>query len=152
MKPWCEFYVRHGKLFGFLYCAVPVLIWFGITFTTVPFRSVYLLRLVLSLVIGGYFAARANEFGLELWLLKHRSAAGPATVADGAAIGAGIALGCCLFPPLTALIASHHLEDAKSFVILCWLVAVAIGGINGCLLAAVGRRHLPAGGAPESKA
>ena len=145
MKKLCEWYIRRIRIIGFLYCAAPTLVWFAILFATSAFREVYLLRLGLALVAGGALAAWVNQFGVSLWLAKHRSAEGPATVLDGALIGVGTGWGSALVPPLTTLISSTDLEYAKTFIIASWLAAAALGLIFGAVLASVGRRQLDRG-------
>jgi len=142
MRRLCEWYVRRVPIIGFLYCAVPTLIWFGGLFATVEFRRVYLARLAISLVVGGAVAAWVNRFGVSLWVIKHRSKAGPATVLDGALIGVATGWASALVPPLTALIATQHPGLAKLFIIAAWLAAAALGALVGAILAAVGRAHL----------
>jgi MFS family permease len=139
----CGFYIRRVKVIGVCYCAVPTLVWFGLVMAMVPFRPVYALRLALSLAVGGWIGARLNHLGLSLWLTKHNSQDGPGTVADGALIGAAVGIGTALVPPLTSLIRTHHLEEAKSFIIWAYLAAVLLGALVGGALAAVGRRHMP---------
>jgi hypothetical protein len=117
----------------------------------VSFREVYLLRLVLSLLLGGWIAARINDYGVRLWLIKHRSQEGPATVIDGILMGAGVGMGTTFLPPLTLLIATHHPEEAKLFIILSWVAGIVFGGVIGGLLAFIGRKYLPrATGAREA--
>ncbi len=142
MRRLCQLYIRRVKVIGVLYCAVPTLVWFLAVVATVPFRSVYVLRMGLSLVVGGCIGAQLNRFGLSLWLTKHRSQDGPATVADGALIGAGIGVGTSFLPPLTSLIGTHHLEAAKWFIICSWIAAAVAGALIGSVLAVVGRRHI----------
>lgn len=142
MKRLCDFYIRHPRLIGAAYCAVPVLIWYAILLSTNPFRGVYVLRLILSLAVGIPIAAYVNDFGLRLWLLKHRSAEGPGTVLDGFLIGAGVGMAAVLIPPLFSLIATHHLEQAKWVIIGCWLAGVFVGGAIGSVLASVGRQYV----------
>jgi MFS family permease len=142
MERLCEFYIRRVRLIGALYCAVPTVVWFAAVFAMVPFRGVYVLRLVLSLAVGGWIGAYLNQFGLSLWLTKHRSHDGPGTIADGALTGAGVGIGTALLPPLTSLISTHHLEEAKSFIICAWLAAVLLGALIGGGLAAIGRKHI----------
>ncbi len=145
MRRLCQLYIRRVKVIGMLYCTVPALVWFLAVVATVPFRSVYVLRLGLSLVIGGWIGAELNRFGLLLWLTKHRSQDGPATVADGALIGAGGGLGTALLPPLTSLISTHHLEAAKWFIICSWIAATLVGALIGSGLAVIGRRYIERG-------
>jgi hypothetical protein len=148
MKRFCDSYIRWVGVIGALYCAIPTVIWFGGMFLTIPFRSVYVLRLLLSLILGTPLASFANSIGLRFWLTKHRSAEGPATVLDGALIGAACGMATALLPPLTSLLASHHLEEAKTFIISAWLAAMGIGAVLGGTLASVGRKHL----APRTRA
>ena len=142
MKRLCDLYIRRVTVIGALYCIIPTLVWFLIMFAQVAFRQVYLVRLVLSLVVGGAFAALVNRYGLSLWLAKHRSKDGPATVADGMLIGAAVGLGTALVPPLTGLIRSNHIEMAKTFIICAWLLAAVIGAIIGGILASIGVNHV----------
>ena len=97
---------------------------------------------VLSLVLGGLSGAWVNRLGLALWLAKHRSSAGPATVLEGMLVGASVGMGGALLPPLTSLIATNHLDQAKTFIIGVWLCAIVLGAGIGALLAVVGRRYI----------
>ncbi|MCY3024397.1 MAG: hypothetical protein NTW87_35940 [Planctomycetota bacterium] len=142
-RPWqglCDGYIRRAGLIGALYGIVPVVLWFGATFVVLPFREVYVLRFVLALVTSGVAGAVLNRFGLNLWLIKHRSPAGPATVFDGALIGGAIGAGIALLPPLTSLISSNHLEEAKSCIIGAWLLSAVLGCVIGGTLAVMGRQ------------
>lgn len=151
MKRLCDGYIRRVSTIGALYCAVPVIVWFAGMFAVIPFRSVYVLRLVLSLALGVPLAAYANRLGLQFWLTKHRSAEGPATVLDGVLVGLACGMGTALVPPLTSLIASHHWEEAKTCIIVMWLVAMAVGGVFGGTWASIGRRLLPSGNASAGR-
>ncbi len=142
MKDLCEMYIRRTKVFGALYSIVPTVVWFAVMMAYVPFRTVYLLRLVLALGVGGYVGARANDYGVRMWLLKHRSKEGPASVCDGALIGAAVGTAIVLLPPLTSLIATNHPEEAKAFIICSWLVGIAFGALLGAVLASIGIKHL----------
>jgi hypothetical protein len=99
MKRLCDFYIRWVATIGALYCIVPTLIWFAVLFLSVPFRSVYVLRLILAVGIGGPLAGFSNRAGLRFWLIKHGSSDGPATVLDGILIGAACGMGTVLVPP-----------------------------------------------------
>jgi hypothetical protein len=77
MKRITDFYIKHAELIGALYCAVPVVLWFVATLVFFRFRGVYVLRLILSIVIGCPLAAYFNRHGLEMWLAKHRGNTGP---------------------------------------------------------------------------
>jgi hypothetical protein len=142
MKHLCEWYILHAKLIGAFYCWIPTVAWFGAMMFVVPFREVYLLRLVLSILLGGWMAARINDYGARLWLMKHRSQEGPATIGDGILIGAGVGMGTTFLPPLTSLIATNHPEEAKLLIILSWSAGIVFGGLIGGILASIGRRHL----------
>lgn len=150
MKRLCDTYIRKPCMIGLIYGIVPPLIWLVYSFTVLEFRPVYLWRAVIALVIGGVLGAGLNRFGLMLWLTKHRSPEGPASVLDGTLIGAAIGCGMNILPPLTSLISSHHIEEAKTFIICSWLVACVIGGLMGTVLAVLGRQHVdrsvPSGG------
>lgn len=145
MKRLCEAYVRNARLIGALYCAVPVAIWYCVMFATVPFRSVYVLRLVLSLIVGCWAAAYLNLYGVRLWITKHRSEDGPATAWDGFLIGGAVGMGIVLLPPLASLIATHHPDDAKTVIIVCWLAGLVGGALNGAFLGSVGQRFVDRG-------
>lgn len=151
MERLCDWYIRCVAVVGAFYCIVPAVIWFGGMFVLLPFRSVYVLRLVLSLAIGPPLAAWANRFALRLWLIKHRSNEGPATVLDGAAIGAAAGMATALLPPLTALIGTNHPMQARTFIILSWLAAIAIGALFGGTLAALGRAYLKRNGPADGR-
>jgi hypothetical protein len=142
MNRLCEGYIRHAKLIGTFYCWIPTIVWFGLMMLVFPFREVYMLRLVLALLLGGYIAARINDYGVRLWLIKHRSQEGPATVGDGILIGAGVGIGTTFLPSLTSLIATRHPEEAKVFIICSWSAGIVFGGLIGGLLALIGRKYL----------
>lgn len=146
MERLCESYIRRAGLIGLLYCAIPVVLGYAILFASVPFRGVYVLRLILSLALGGAIGAFLNRFGLSLWLIKHRSQEGPATVVDGALVGAGVGVGTTLLPLLAILIATNHPEQAKTFIICSWLIAIVVGALIGAVLAVIGRKHVKRAG------
>jgi len=137
----CDSYVRNAATIGALYVVVPTLIWFGLCLALWPLRPVYILRLALAAVVGGAASAFLNRYGVDLWILKHRSRQGPATLLDGALIGAGVGFGCAFLPPLTNLISSTDLEFVKLFVLAVWAGGALVGGLNGLWLTAVGRAH-----------
>ncbi|HEX2972438.1 MAG TPA: hypothetical protein VHP11_08895 [Tepidisphaeraceae bacterium] len=87
-------------------------------------------------------AAYVNAFGLRLWLIKHRSTEGLATVPDGFLIGTGVGLAAVFVPPLLSLIAIHHPEEAKLLIIAGWGARVLVGGMIGAMLAAIGRKYV----------
>jgi len=137
-----EAYVRNAAVIGALYVIVPTLGWFGWVLGAGPFRAVYALRLVLAVVGGGAVGAYLSRFGLSLWVAKHRSPVGPATIADGALIGAGVGFGCSFLPALTSFIATNHPELAKTFVLASWAGGAALGALIGSVLGAVGRNTI----------
>jgi len=151
MKRFCDFYVGHAGIIGALYCAIPTLLWFLGALVFGQFRQVYVLRMVLSLGMGGGLAAYVHRFGLSLWLAKHRSQYGPATVMDGTLIGAAVGLGVELVPPLAGLIRYSSFERAISLIICVWLIAIVVGAILGGVLAAMGRRVLEPSGSTEAE-
>jgi len=142
MKRLCDLYIRYAGFIGVLLCAVPNLVWFISGLFLIPFREVYPLRLALSLIIGCPIAAYLNRYGVDIWLLKHRSAEGPATIIDGSLVGAAIGVGCALLPTLTLLIASNHIEIAKTIVIITYLSAIFVGAVFGATLATIARKHV----------
>jgi hypothetical protein len=142
MKRFGDSYIHHARLAGALYCIVPSVAWFVGGLCMIPFREVYLLRLGLSVVIGGCVAAWLHEYGVKAWLIKHRSAEGPATVVDGALIGAAVAVGIQILPALTGLIATNHPEEAKAVIIGVWLASIMIGAIIGSVLASAWGRYV----------
>jgi len=142
MKGLCDLYIRHAGFIGVLFCAVPNIVWFIGGLFLVPFREVYLLRLVLSLVIGCPVAAYLNRYGVDIWLLKHRSAKGPAKILDGSLVGAAIGIGSALLPTLTVLIVSSHIEIAKTVVIITYLSVTLVGAIFGAILATIARKYV----------
>ncbi len=142
MKRLCDFYIRHAGLIGAVYCAIPALVWVIATSLFVGFREVYLLRLGLCLVFGCAIAAYLNRYGVNAWLCKHRSVNGPATVSDGALVGAAIGIGSALLPALSALIGTNHPEMAKTFIIVTYLSTALVGASMGSALAAIGRKFI----------
>ena len=108
----------------------------------VPYRDVYLFRLVLCLVVGCPIGAYLNRYSVDMWLVKHRSDTGPATIFDGILNGAAVGIGTALLPALTALISTNHPEMAKTFIIVSYIAAALIGGIIGSMFAAVGRTYI----------
>jgi MFS family permease len=142
MKRLCDFYIQHAGLIGAVYCTVPNLVWFFAALLCVTFRGVYLLRLVLSLVVGCAIASYLNRYGVDTWLCKHRSANGPATILDGILVGAAIGVGSALFPTLTVLISSSDTEKAKTIIIITYISATFVGAVFGSVLAAIARKYV----------
>ena len=142
MKKIADYYVAHPKFIGAIYCAVPAALWFVLVLATVPFREVYLLRLALCLLVGCPIGAYLNKYFLELWILKHRSPAGPGKLVDGILNGAAIGLGTALLPALTALIKTNHPEEAKTFIIAVYLASAALGALVGGIVTVSGRDYV----------
>ena len=141
MKKLCDLYIKRAGWIGALHCAIPSLGWFVGVLLFVPFREVYLVRLVLCLAIGCPIGAYLNRYSVNQWLAKHHGASGPASVIDGILNGAAVGIGTALLPALTALISSNHLEMAKTFIIVSYIAAALLGGIIGGMVAAVGRKY-----------
>lgn len=142
MKRLCDYYIKNAEKIGVLFCAIPATCWFLTVLILVPFRAVYVLRLILSLTIGGFIAARLNRHGLEMWIAKHKSRFGPATIYDGILNGAAIGIGIALFPAITSLIKTNHVESAKSFIIISYLASVLLGGLMGGFIASIGKKYI----------
>ncbi|MFA6032292.1 MAG: hypothetical protein WC889_05280 [Myxococcota bacterium] len=142
MNETCEAYIRRAKLIGALYSIVPSLLWAVGLLLLNPFREVYLLRIALSLVLGGLSCAIVHDRCVGLWVARHSSGEGPAGVGDGMILGASIGMAAVLFPSLTTLIASNHIEEAKSYIIASWLSGALIGAIMGGVAAYAGRKYL----------
>jgi len=149
MKRLCELYIRNAGWIGAGFCAVPSLVTFIIALLSIPFRGVYLLRMALCVVFGSAIAAYLNRYGVDTWLRKHRSAGGPATIADGALVGAAIGIGSALLPTLTVFIRTNHPETAKTFVIVTYLVVTLVGAVIGSVLASVARTYVDRSPAAE---
>jgi len=147
MKRLCDLYIRHSGLVGALFCAVPTVAWFVGMFVILPFRSVYVMRAILSLFVGCGMGVFLNRFGVSMWLSKHHSKDGPATAIDGMLVGAAIGIGIALLPTLTSLIGTNHPEQAKSFIIISCLGATAVGACFGATLGAIGHKHISPGNA-----
>jgi len=142
MKKLCDLYVAKAGLIGALYCIIPTLIGFAIVFCTVPFREVYLYRLAIAILVGGPVAGWLNRFGLSLWICKHASSKGPATVLDGALIGWFLGMGMAVVPAFVHFIASNGMDGTKTIVIAIWFVAGVVGAILGGTLGLVGVKYL----------
>jgi len=142
VKKLCDLYIKRAGWIGALHCAIPSLGWFVGVLLFVPFREVYLVRLVLCLAIGCPIGAYLNRYSVDMWLAKHQGESGPASVIDGILNGAAVGIGTALLPALTALISSNHLEMAKTFIIVSYIAAALLGGIIGSMVAAVGRKYV----------
>lgn len=145
MKRLCDFYIRRAGWIGVVYCAVPNLAWFLATLLFVPFRTVYLLRLGLSLLVGCVAGGYLNRYGVDTWLCKHRSTDGPATVIDGALVGAAIGIGTALLPTLSVLISSSSIETAKTTIVITYLAATFVGAVFGVVLARIAQEYVGRG-------
>ena len=142
MKKLCDLYVAKAGLIGALYCIIPTLIGFAVMFCVVPFRQVYLYRLAIAILVGGPVAAYLNRFGLSLWIIKHASPKGPATVLDGMLIGWFLGMGMAVIPAFTHFISSNGMDGTKTIVLLIWFIAGVVGAIIGGTLGWVGVKYL----------
>ena len=97
MKKLCDLYIKRAGLIGIFHCALPALGWFVSMLLFVPYRDVYLFRLVLCLVVGCPIGAYLNRYSVDMWLVKHRSDTGPATIFDGILNGAAVGIGTAIF-------------------------------------------------------
>lgn len=145
MRRICDAYIRSAGLIGALYAIVPSSLRYAAAFSSGHFRTVYLLRLAVSVIVGGVMGAWVHRAGVALWLAKHRSVQGPTTLLDGALIGAGVGLGCSLLPPVTSLISSSDLHYAGQAIVLSYAAAGLLGGLIGVVLTAMGRAQVAAG-------
>ena len=136
-----SFYTRKIWLFATLYCVIPVSIWFIWVILTNPFREIYLVRIAISFIIGIPISIFFNKYGVELWLMKNENK--KAEVLDGVLIGGFVGAWTVMIPVFTSLIYTNHLEQAKTFIIIAWLISVAVGSIIGGFLANIGRKNLP---------
>jgi hypothetical protein len=141
MKKICDLYIKRAGLVGVFHCAFPAFGWFLSMLLFVPYRDVYLLRLALCLAVGCPIGVYLNRYSVDMWLLKHRSDKGPASISDGILNGAAVGIGTALLPALTSLIGTNHLEMAKTFIIVTYVAAALLGGIIGSMFAAVGRTY-----------
>jgi len=142
MKKLCDLYIRQAGLVGVFHCALPSLGWFLGMLLFVPLREVYIVRLALCLVVGCPIGVYLNRYSVDMWLLKHKSDSGPATIIDGTLNGAAVGIGTALLPALTSLISTNHLEMAKTFIIVSYIASAFVGGIIGTIFAAVGRKYI----------
>lgn len=142
MKKLCDLYVAKAGLIGALYCIVPTLIGFGVALCVVPFRQVYLYRLAIAILVGAPVAAYLNRFGLSLWMIKHASPKGPATVLDGVLIGSFLGMGMAVIPAFTHFIASNGMSETKTLVLAIWFIAGVVGAVIGGILGWVGGKYL----------
>jgi hypothetical protein len=135
-----NFYIQNAELIGYLYCAIPSIIWFIALLVTSPFREVYILRLFICLAIGAPISSYINRFGLSLWMAKNLSPK-KAGILDGILIGSSLGIGMSILPSLTSFIYSNHIEQAKSFMIYSIIIAGVLGALIGSFLASVGRDY-----------
>jgi hypothetical protein len=142
MKKLCDFYVAKAEFIGALYCVIPALLNFGIACCVLPFRQVYLLRLALAIIVGAPVAAYLNRFGLSLWLIKHSSPQGPATILDGILIGSALGMAMAIIPLLTHLISSSNMDRTKTIILVTWLSSGLAGAIIGGFVASIGKKYV----------
>lgn len=141
MKKLSDLYIRRAGLVGVFHCALPSLGWFVGMLLFVPFRQIYIVRLILCLAVGCPIGAYLNRYSVDMWLLKHHSGSGPAKILDGTLNGAAVGMGTALLPALTSLISTNHLEMAKTFIIVSYIASASLGGIIGTIFASVGRKY-----------
>ena len=142
MKKLCDLYIQRAGRVGVLHCALPAFGWFVGILLFVPFREVYIIRLALCLAVGCPIGAYLNRYSVDMWLLKHYSDLGPASIFDVTLNGTAVGVGTALLPTLTSLISSNHVEMAKTFIIVTYLASALVGGIIGTIFAAVGQKYL----------
>ena len=150
MKKLCDLYIKRAGFVGIIHCALPAVCWFVSMLLFVPYRDVYLFRLVLCLVVGCPIGAYLNRYSVDMWLLKHQRDPGGAKIIDGTLNGAAVGIGTALLPTLTALISTNHPEMAKTFIIVVYVASALLGAIIGTMFAAVGRKYIKAGRRFES--
>ena len=138
-----KFYIRNVYLFSILYIVIPLAFWIIWILNTTNFREVYYIRVAISLFIGIPISIFFNKYGIDLWLAKHFSKKGPATGFDGAIIGSFIGAWITMVPTFTSLIVTNDIEQTKTFIILCWILAVFFGFVIGGFLGTFGKRFLP---------
>jgi hypothetical protein len=142
MKLLCNFYIKHAGIIGAAYCLIPNIIWFMGAFIFGVFREVYLIRLVISLLIGCPLTGYLNRYGVEIWLCKHGSQKGPATMIDGILIGSAVGFGSAILPTLSVFINSSNFERAKTIIIITYLTVTCLGGILGLTLSIIAQKYL----------
>jgi len=142
MRRLCDIYIARAGFFGALFVIVPTVIGHAILYCVHPFRGVYLLRLAIAILVGGPVGAYLNRFGLSLWLLKHASANGPATVLDGALIGWFLGMGMAVIPAFTHFISSSDLSQTRTSVLAIWFLAGAVGAMLGSTMGLIGTKYL----------
>ena len=87
-------------------------------------------------------AAFLNRYGVEIWLCKHISSYGHATILDGVLVGAAVGIGSALLPTLSVLISSSNLENAKTIIIITYFSTTFIGLIFGAILASIAQMYV----------
>ena len=98
--------------------------------------------MAIAILVGGPVAAWLNRFGLSLWMIKHASPKGPATVLDGMLIGWFLGMGVAVIPAFVHFIASNGMDGTKTIVIAIWFLAGVVGAIIGDTLGLVGTKYL----------
>ena len=141
MKKLSDLYIKRAGLVGVFHCALPSLGWFVGMVLFVPFREIYIVRLILCLAVGCPIGAYLNRYSVDMWLLKHHGGSGPAKILDGTLNGAAVGMGTALLPVLTSLISTNHPEMAKTFIIVSYIASASLGGIIGTIFASVGRKY-----------
>ena len=142
MKKLCDLYVAKAGLIGALFCLVPTLVGFAVVFCVVPYRQVYLYRMAIAILVGSPVAAYLNRFGLSLWMIKHASPKGPATVLDGTLIGWFLGMGMAVIPAFTHFLSSNGMDGTKTIVLAIWFIAGLMGAILGTVIGSIGVKYM----------
>jgi hypothetical protein len=142
MKKACLFYINHIHAIGALMSIVPVTCVYAYMFTFLPFREVYLLRFVVSLIIGGIAGAYSNSFAVNNWLARVKVKNAKLGIIIGSAAGLFAGVGTNAIPPLLSLISSNHIEYAKNFIIISWIIGAVNGILIGGSLGYIGSKYL----------
>jgi hypothetical protein len=141
MKKLSDLYIKRAGLVGVFHCALPSFGWFVGMVLFVPFREIYIVRLILCLAVGCPIGAYLNRYSVDIWLLKHHRGSGPAKIIGGTLNGAAVGMGTAFLSVLTSLISTNHLEMAKTFIIVSYIASALLGGIIGTVFASVGRKY-----------
>lgn len=111
-------------------------------YLTLPLRQVYILRFILSVILGGLAGAYSNSYAVTNWLLRVKKKEYVRGILDGGVGGLFAGIGTAAIPPLTGLIYSNHIEEAKTIIIATWIFGAVAGLITGSLLGFIGTKYL----------
>ncbi|MGA1871489.1 MAG: hypothetical protein ACMUJM_23425 [bacterium] len=142
MKKLCNFYIKHILSIGALMCIIPVLFSALYIYLTLPLRQVYIFRLILSLIFGGLAGAYSNSYAVTNWLLRVTKKEYVKGVLNGGVGGLFAGIGTAAIPPLTGLIYSNHIEEAKTIIIATWIFGAMAGILVGSTLGFIGTKYL----------